>query len=49
LTGSLAIDAGAPRYDERGPGCRREVNGRIGFVFVLFGFCHWQFFTRRFS
>jgi hypothetical protein len=29
LTASLAIDAGAPRYDQRGPGYRREVNGRI--------------------
>jgi hypothetical protein len=50
LTGSLAIDAGAPRYDQRGSGYRPEVNGRIGFVLFLFGFCHWavlytSFFT----
>jgi hypothetical protein len=48
LTGSLAIDAGARRYDQRGPGYRPEVNGRIGFVLFLFGFCHLQFFTTSF-
>lgn len=29
LTGSPAIDGGAPQYDQRGPGYLRVVNGRI--------------------